>query len=170
VNRAKKVERVEKLSEVFNTSSAIVVAHNKGLNVLAFHDLRKRMKKSDGQCMVVKNRLTSFAIQSSEYGNSLSDIFRGPTVILYSKGDPSPMIKALVDFCKGNEMLQIMGAAMTKDKLSMADVKTLAELPSLKELRAEVLGLLISPMTAFARVLAASPQKIVGVLSAYAEK
>ena len=80
----------------------------------------------------------------------LSDMLTGPTALATST-DPVAAAKAAVDFAKTNDKLEIVGGAMGDTLLDVDGVKALAELPSLDELRAKIVGLVQAPATKIAR-------------------
>jgi len=90
-------------------------------------------------------------------------------VLAYS-GDPVAAPKVAVDFAKANEKFVILGGAMGKAALNPDGVKALASLPSLDELRAKIVGLIVAPATKMAQVVNAPASKLARVIQAYAEK
>jgi large subunit ribosomal protein L10 len=78
--------------------------------------------------------------------------------------------KVANDFAKANEKFVILGGSMGKTSLNADDVKNLAGLPSLDELRAKLVGLIQAPATKIARVVSAPAGKLARVLQAYADK
>jgi large subunit ribosomal protein L10 len=94
---------------------------------------------------------------------------KGPTVLAFSK-DPIAAAKAAVAYAKGNEKLVILGGAMGKTILDANGVKALAELPSLDELRATIIGLLNAPATKIARTVKEPGAKLARVIQAKASK
>ena len=78
--------------------------------------------------------------------------------------------KAAIDFAKTNDKFEIVGGAMGSQILDAEGVKALASLPSLDELRAKLVGLLVAPATKIATITQAPAAQIARVLSAYAEK
>jgi large subunit ribosomal protein L10 len=89
--------------------------------------------------------------------------------LAFSK-DPVTAPKVLVAYAKENEKLVILGGAAVGSVLDKDGVKTLAELPSLDELRGKIAGLLQAPATKIAVVLQAPAGQLARVLSAYANK
>jgi large subunit ribosomal protein L10 len=90
-------------------------------------------------------------------------------VIAYS-GDPIAAPKVTSDFAKANEKFVILGGAMGKTALNPDGVKALASLPSLDELRAKLIGLIVAPATKIAQVVNAPAAKLARVVQAYASK
>jgi large subunit ribosomal protein L10 len=78
--------------------------------------------------------------------------------------------KVAVDFAKANEAFVILGGSMGKTALDPNGVKALASLPSLDELRAKIIGLLVAPATKIAQLTNAPAAKVARVIQAYASK
>jgi large subunit ribosomal protein L10 len=101
--------------------------------------------------------------------SSLTELFTGPTAIAYS-ADPVAAPRAAVGFAKQNENLVIIGGALQGNLLSAAEVRALAELPSLDELRGKLVGLLATPAARLVGVLQAPGGQLARVLAAHAEQ
>ena len=168
MDRAAKRELVSTLNGVFSTTSVVVVAHYKGLTVADMQKLRAQMKQAGAAVKVAKNRLAKIALEGTDVA-SISGLMKGPTLIAYSS-DPVAAPKVAVDFAKVNEKLVILGGAMGATALNPDGVKALASLPSLDELRAKLLGLLVAPATKIAQLANAPAAKVASVIQAYASK
>lgn len=168
MDRVQKAESVKELNGLFAEAGAVVVAHYSGLSVADMNDLRRRMRAAGASFKVAKNRLAKRALEGTPVAG-ITDLFTGPTGIAYS-ADPVSAPKVAVAFAKENENLVILGGAALGSVLDLAGVKTLAELPSLDELRGKIVGLLQAPATKVAGVLQAPAGQMARVLSAYAQK
>ncbi len=93
----------------------------------------------------------------------------GP-VGLASSIDPVAAAKVVVEFAKTNDKFEIVGGAMGANALDVEGVKALATLPSLDELRAKIVGLLVAPATKLATITQAPAGQLARVLKAYSEK
>ena len=168
MERAAKKELVTALNGVFKTSNVVVVAHYAGLTVAQMQTLRKQMKQAGASVKVAKNRLAKIALDGTDIA-TIAPLLKGPTVIAYS-GDPVAAPKVAIDFAKVNEKFVILGGAMGKAALNPDGIKALASLPSLDELRAKIVGLIMAPATKVAQVLNAPGSKLARVVQAYADK
>lgn len=168
MDRAEKKELVTALHEVFSNSSVVVVAHYSGLSVAQMTDLRSRMKAAGATVKVAKNRLAKLALEGTDYAH-MADMMKGPTVIAYSD-DPVSAPKVAVDFAKTHQNLVILGGGMGQTALDPDGVQSLATMPSLDELRAKIVGMINTPATRVAQVLAAPGGQVARVLKAYADK
>lgn len=168
MDRAEKREFVTALNSVFSNTGSVVVAHYSGLTVSQMNELRSKMRQAGGTVKVAKNRLAKIALQGTP-SESITDLFEGQTLIAYSE-DPVTAPKVAADFAKGNEQLVILGGAMGITRLDANGVKALAELPSLDELRAKIVGMISTPATRIAQVVKAPAGNVARVIGAYARK
>src|SRR5277367_6536857 len=141
VERAAKKDAVETLNGLFKTTSVAVVAHYSGLTVAQMQKLRMQMKQAGASVKVSKNRLAKIALEGTDVA-SIGSLLKGPTLIAYSD-DPVAAPKVAVAFAKDNEKFVLLGGAMGKTALDPDGVKALATMPSLDELRARLVGLLM---------------------------
>ena len=168
MDRAGKKELVATLNSLFKDANVVVVAHYSGLTVVQMQTLRRQMKQAGAAVRVAKNRLAKIALDGTDVA-TIAPLLKGPTVIAYS-GDPVAAPKVAVDFAKTNGRFVILGGAMGKTSLNVDGVKALASLPSLDELRAQIVGLIQAPATKIAQVVTAPASKLARVVQAYADK
>ena len=168
MDKGEKAVLVEGLKRAFANTSVVVVTHYSGLTVKEISDLRKRIRAAGGSYKVAKNRLAKIALAGTVY-EPLSKLLTGPTGIATSS-DPVAAAKAAVAFAKDNEKLVILGGAMGSTLLDVAGVKALAALPSLDELRGQMVGLIQAPASKLARLMAAPGGQLARVIQAYASK
>ncbi|MBR1648920.1 MAG: 50S ribosomal protein L10 [Alphaproteobacteria bacterium] len=157
MNRDEKAQLLEELKQLFNDSEAVVVSHYKGLTVAEVSELRDSIRKAGAGFRVTKNRITRLALKDTKF-SELADLFKGPTAVAFAN-DPISACKACVEFAKGNEKLVILGGAMGTGILSIDEIKKLASIPSMDELRAKIIGLLQAPGAQLARVTKAYSEK-----------
>lgn len=168
MKREQKTELLSVLNEEFNSSSLVVVTHYLGLTVAEMSELRGKIRETGAKFRVTKNRITRLALAGTKY-EKLTDLMTGPTAISYSQ-DPIAAAKAVVEFSKKNDKLKICGAVMDGNVLSAEQVKALASLPSLDELRGKIVGLLQAPAQRIASITAAPAGQVARVIGAYADQ
>lgn len=157
MNREEKAELLSELNKLFSDSEIVVVSHYKGLTVKEVSELRNNVRKVGAGFRVTKNRITRLALKDTKF-ESLADLFKGPTAIAFAN-DPISACKACVEFAKTNEKLIVVGGAMGTGVLSVDEIKKLASIPSMDELRAKIIGLLQAPAAQLARVTKAYSEK-----------
>jgi len=168
MDRAEKREFVAELNQVFESTGSVVVAHYTGLTVAQMTDLRSRMRDVGGTVKVAKNRLAKIALQGTK-SEGIQSLFEGQTVIAYAD-DPVAAPKVASEFSKINDKLVILGGSLGETVLDAEDVKALASLPSLDELRARLVGMISTPATRIAQVVNAPAGQLARVFGAYARK
>ena len=168
MDRAAKKNAVDELNGLFKATGVAVVAHYSGLTVVQMQKLRSQMKLAGASVKVSKNRLAKIALEGTDVVG-IGSLLKGPTIIATSD-DPVAAPKVAVDFAKANEKFVILGGSMGQTVLNVDSVKALASLPSLDELRAKIVGLLVAPATKIAQLSTAPAAKLARVVQAYASK
>ena len=166
MDRAGKEELVSHYNGIFENAGVIVVTHYSGLSVPDLDELRHQMADVGGTVKVTKNRLVKLALAGTP-NESVSEFFSGPTVIAFSE-DPVAAPKVAANFAKENDNLKIVGGIMDGTVLDAEGVKNLASLPSLDELRGQLVGLINAPATKIAGVLQAPAGQLARVMGAKA--
>ena len=168
MDRAQKAEAVAELKQTFNETAVVVITRNLGMTVAQSTDLRIRMRDAGARFKVAKNTLTLIAVEGTTYA-PISEMLTGPTALATS-ADPVAAAKVAVDFAKTNDRFEIVGGAMGDTLLDVNGVRALAELPSLDQLRATIVGLIQAPATKIARVVSEPGAQLARVFAAFAAK
>jgi large subunit ribosomal protein L10 len=167
VERGLKQKLVETLQQDLADTACVVVTHQSGMTVAEATQLRRQMRAAGARFRVTKNRLAKRALDGTPFA-ALSPLFSGPTAIAFSH-DPVAAAKVAVEYANRNDKLTIIGGGLAGQVMDAAGVKELAGLPSLDELRARLVGLLVAPATRIAAVLQAPAGQLARVLAAHAE-
>ena len=168
MDRAQKPQVVSDLNAVFGEVGVVVVTRNLGLTVAQSTDLRTKMREAGATYKVTKNSLAKIASKGTAY-EQIGDMLTGP-IALASSVDPVAAAKVAIDFAKTTDKLEIVGGAMGATALDANGVKALATMPSLDELRAKIVGLLVAPATKLATVTQAPAAQLARVFGAYGAK
>ena len=168
MDRTEKREFVAGLNAALADTSMVVVTRNQGLTVAEATELRRRMRAAGATFKVAKNRLALLALDGTRF-DGIKPMLTGPTALAWST-DPVAVAKAAVEFARTNEKLVLVGGALGPQTLNADGVKALAELPSLNELRARIVGMISTPATRIAVVLQGSAGQLARVFGAFARK
>jgi len=168
VNRDDKQQFVSEMRKVFENTQGVIVTRYKGLTVAEITDLRTRMRGAGATFKVTHNRLTRRALEGTRFVG-LADHFTGPTAIACSD-DPASAAKVASIFAKSNDNLVLVAGALGEHVLDEQGVKALAALPSLDELRANLVGLIQTPARRIATLASKPAGQIAQLLKAYADK
>ena len=145
------------LHEVFSNAESVVITEYLGLTVAEADELRNKVRDAGASLRVTKNRIARLAVKDTKF-EGLADLFKGPVAMAYAN-DPIAACKARVEFAKNNEKLVIVGGALSDKALTLDEIKELAAIPSMDELRAKLVGLLQAPAAKLARVTKAYSEK-----------
>jgi len=165
MDRSQKADLVAELKNVFSETSVVVVTRNLGLSVAQSTELRLRMRDAGAQFKVAKNRLALIALDGTRY-SPIGDLLKGPTALATST-DPVAAAKVAVDFARTTDKFEIVGGAMGDTVLDVNGIKALAELPSLDELRATLVGLIQAPASKIARTVNEPGAQLARIFQAY---
>ncbi|RED17891.1 50S ribosomal protein L10 [Pontivivens insulae] len=168
MDRAQKEAVVAELNQVFTDSGVVVVSHYTGLSVAEMTAFRTAVREAGGAVRVAKNRLAKIALEGTP-AQPVGDLLTGMTVFAYSE-DPVAAAKAVEEFAKSNDKLQVIGGAMGGELLDPAGVKAVAAMPSREELIASVVACLGAPASNIAGAIGAPASNIASILSTLEER
>jgi large subunit ribosomal protein L10 len=169
ITKERKEELVEQYVELLANSRAVFLSDYTGLDMKRLTALRAEVRKVEGAFHVTKNTLLFLALEQS--GKPVpTDLLSGQLATSFALKEAPALAKALVDFAKSDERFIIRAAILGNDILTGAQVEALASLPSLDELRAQIIGLLNAPAQNLAGIVAGGVRQLVNVLDAYARK
>jgi large subunit ribosomal protein L10 len=166
--KQEKVEAVQQLLDRVNASKATVVTGFSGLTVEEVTDLRAKLFHAKVEYHVVKNNLARLALNKANI-TVLDDLLVGPTAIALAMEDAVAPARVLSKFAKDHEKLSLRGGWMDGRKITVQDIKALANLPSREVLLAKMLGSMKSPVSGIVQVLAGPVRKLVYALNAVAQ-
>jgi large subunit ribosomal protein L10 len=158
-----KVESVGSLKEQLGGVPSAVLTEYRGLTVRQISDLRKQLKGVSAEYKVIKNRLARLAVKGSPL-EALGEHLKGPTAMAYTRSDPVAVAKALQAFVRANPALAIKVAVVEGRVLQADEIRSLAELPTKEQLRAQLVGVLQGPLTQLVGLLTALHRELVHVL------
>lgn len=167
--KVEKEAMLAKLDYVLSEAKGAVLVDYQGLTVKATEDLRSKLTAEKSNLVVAKNRLLQRVLDKHEI-TAPDDVLTHPLAVLFSPTDEVAPAKAATAFAKENEAFEILGGVMDGKFMTIAQIKVLAALPSLPEMRGMLVGTLAAPMTQLAGVLKNSASGIVNVLAAYQRK
>lgn len=164
MDRMQKEALVADMRSKLESSSLVVVARQSGLTVDEVTGLRRNMRAADAEFKVLKNTLAQIAVNGTKL-EGLKEMLVGPTALAYSV-DPVAAAKALVEFANKNNKIEVVGACLDGKVLQKAEVKALATLPSLDELRGKLLAIINTPATKLATLLQEPASRVARVIAA----
>ena len=167
--RPEKANIVSDLSEELKESSFVLVADYQHMKVDDFSELRKRLAGAGAEIHVVKNSFLKRAMADSGFPAGDGKL-TGQTAIVTGKRDVAPVAKAFKTFVIEFKKAMLKLGFIDRAVVSTADLEALADLPPENVLRAQLLGLLLSPATKLVRVLNEPGSSLARLLNAKASK
>lgn len=163
--RPEKKYLVDEVSTHLEKSDYVYLANYDRITVDETAELRASLAEHDAEFHVVKNTILGVAAGEKALPD-LSEHLTGPTAIIVGGNNPSGVAKALGEFFKKKEKIDLKVGILNDKTLTRDQIEALAKLPGIESLRAQLLGLLSQPGTGLVRVLNAVPQNVVNVLQA----
>jgi large subunit ribosomal protein L10 len=157
LNRSEKQAVIDEVKGLAAKAQTLVLAEYRGITVAHMTKLRSSARKEGVSLSVLKNTLARRAVAGTNFEGA-SDMMTGPLIYGFSE-DAVAAAKVMADFAKTNDKLVIRGGAYGTKILDVNGVKQLSSIPSKEVLLAQLLGLMQSPISRTARVLAAVAEK-----------
>ena len=158
MNKEQKKNYIAEMITQFENSEAVLVTHYQGLTMTQLDELREKMREHGIKFKITKNRITKLALEKTKC-KDLSSLFAGATAVAFSD-DAIMSARILSKFSKTNENLKLLGGVMGSDVLDQAGVQNVANLPTLDEARANIVGILAAPASKFISILLARSEKM----------
>jgi large subunit ribosomal protein L10 len=154
VARPEKVQAVEGISNLFESSEAALLAEYRGLTVGEMAEVRASLRDASAELKVLKNTLTRIAVRRVGL-DDLVELLQGPTAVAFCTGDAVAAAKALDDASRRFPVLTLKGGVLRGKVLDAARARELALLEPRKVQLAKVATLVNAPAQRTANVLAA---------------
>ena len=148
-----KKQLVKEVNAVAGDSVTAVAAEYRGLSVAEMTELRKEARNAGVYMRVVKNTLARRAVEGTDF-ECMQETLKGPILLAFAKDDPGAAARVIKDFAKGHDALQAVSLSAGGQLLPATDLNKLADLPTLDQARAMLLGVMIAPMSKLVRTLA----------------
>jgi large subunit ribosomal protein L10 len=157
LNRSEKEAVIKEVTGLAAKAQTLVMAEYRGVTVAAMTKLRADARGKGVALSVLKNTLARRAVAGSSF-EVAADQMTGPLIYGFSE-DAVAAAKVVADFARTNDKLVIRGGVYSGRALNADAVKQLANIPSKEVLLSQLCGLLKSPISRTAGVLAALAAK-----------
>ncbi len=170
MNRTEKASFVADLRERINRAPVVYLTDFTGLDVKSITKLRRSLRASGAEYVVVKNRLARLAFSEMELPNIFEGI-EGPTGMVLGYEDVVAPAKALTEFAKEHDKKPAFKVGILDHKVLQPDqIVRLAKLPPREQLLAELAGAMSAPTAMLAMAMEAKLQEMAGLVDALREK
>ena len=157
LNRSEKLAVIDEVTALAAKAQTLVMAEYRGITVADMTKLRVDARSKGVTLSVLKNTLARRAVAGSSF-EVAADQMTGPLIYGFSE-DAVAAAKVVSEFAKTNDKLVIRAGVYGGKTLDVNGVKQLANIPTKEVLLAQLLGLMQSPISRTARVLAAVVEK-----------
>jgi large subunit ribosomal protein L10 len=169
ISKQRKDELVSQYVKWVNQSQALVVTEYLGMSMKQVDDLRTKVRDAGGEFHIIKNTLGEVAFKQA--GLKLPPkLLEGSSAVVVAFKDAPGMAKVVKDYARTSEFFKVKGGYLEKSPMSAAEVVSLADLPPLPVLRAQLLGTIMAPASKLVRTLAEPARQLAAVIKAYADK
>ncbi len=160
---------VAEVSAVAGEATSAVAAEYRGLTVAEMTELRAEARNAGVYLRVVKNTLACRAIEGTDF-ECMQDTLKGPLLLAFATDDPGAAARVIKGFAKEHDALQAVSLSAGGQLLPASDLSKLADLPTLDQARAMLLGVMTAPMGQLARTLAEPAAMLARTMSARGEQ
>jgi large subunit ribosomal protein L10 len=151
-SKGKKKEELENLKKDLADAKNLFVAQFQGMTVAQDTELRQKIRDSKSKYRVVKNTLARKAAEGTP-AEGVTKSFDGSTAIAYNANDPVSLAKALTAYAKAHPLFVFKAGMVEGRVINLADIASIALMPSKQELIAKLLFLVQSPAQRLAVVI-----------------
>jgi len=169
MNRNDKAQAISELGGSIGQATNAFLIDFKGITVPQVTELRKQVRESGSEYIVVKNTLALIAVKDSPL-KTLGEKFSGMTAVAYNMTDAVALAKALTKSAKDVPTVQFKGAMLNGQIVPATEIQNIANLPTRPELVSKLLFLMQSPIRGLATVLNANIRNIAVVLDQIAKQ
>src|SRR5262245_54561061 len=168
-SKGKKKEELDDLKKELSEAKNLFVAQFKGITVAQDTDLRQKIRGTNSKYRVVKNTLARKAAEGTPT-EGVAKSFDGSTAIAYNSSDPVSLAKALTAYAKANPVFVFKAGLVEGRVINLADIASIAAMPSKEELIAKLLFLLNSPAQRLATAMNGVARNLAVVLKQAVEQ
>ena len=163
------IESLSSIKEDIAGVTAMWVVNYRGLTVKELQNLRREVREAGATLKVCKNTLVRIALADAGLP-TLDDILQGPSAFVFAGADVAAAAKAVKNFAKTNQKLEIKGGLMEGQAVTAAEVEAIASLPSREELIAQIAGAISGVARGLAVCVDAVPAGLARAVKAVAEQ
>jgi large subunit ribosomal protein L10 len=162
--RSEKQADLDTLKTELAKVSTLILTTFQGITVDNDTKLRRAVQAAGGRYKVVKNTLAERASAGTAAEGVLKDL-KGTNSIAFTYNDPVALAKALTKIAKDVPAFQFKAGVVEGRVISIAEIQSLANLPSKEELISKVMFLLNAPAQRLAVTLNALPRNLAVTVS-----
>ncbi|MFN0065155.1 MAG: 50S ribosomal protein L10 [Chlamydiales bacterium] len=144
--RKEKQFLLDEIKEKIDDSQGFIITSYKGLTAGKAREFRDVITENGGEFEVVKKRVL---VKAAGINSIQFDVkqFQGHVGVIFVNGDTTQVAKSAVKYGEDNGgILEVLGGHLDGSLITGEDIVAIAKLPSIEELRAQIVGLLQAPL------------------------
>jgi large subunit ribosomal protein L10 len=173
--RPEKVAVVSDVQARLDGAQAVILTEYRGMTVAQLTNLRRQLRAQGGEYKVFKNTLVRFAARNLDI--DLDDLLTGPTALAFvstkpdgSEGDIAGVAKVIRGYSREVPALVVKGGVLGRSVIDADGARQLADMPSRRDVLAQLAGLFEAPLSQVAGLLAAPARDIAYAIQALVDK
>ena len=143
---AEKQALLDEVKEKIDLKDGFILASYDKINANAIAEIRKSLVEAGGDMFIVKKRIFAKAALEMNVTYSLEEL-EGHILLAMAKGNFPDVAKEIFKAKKETKALKVLGGYFEDNKCIASEVEQISKLPSLDEMRAQIIGLLEAPMS-----------------------
>lgn len=159
---------VEQYERWLKESRAVFVLSYQKMPMQMIDQIRAEARESEGEVHVVKNTLMNLALQNA--GMEDEGLFDGTSIVGFAFKDAPSMAKLLNKAAKDGDSFAFKGGYLDSKPIVIDEIITLAELPPMPQMRAQLLAMIAAPASQLVRTISEPARGLAAVLKVYSEK
>jgi large subunit ribosomal protein L10 len=166
--KQEKTEILAQYEKWVSESQAIFIIEYSKMSMKDIDAFRAKAREAGGQVHVCKNTLLGIVLDKA--GINYGKMLEKTSLVAFVSSEAPAVAKVFSDATKNSEVFKLKGGVLDGRAISPAQVKSLADMPPLPVLRAQLLGVLQAPASKLVRTLAEPARQMAAVVKAYSEK
>lgn len=161
---------LDEITDKIQSSKGFIVAKYQEFNPARAREFRDNLAQIGGEFEVVRKRVFVKAAESLGLKFEVEKL-NGHIGVIFSYEDTTALAKGAVKYGEDNsDCITVLGGQVDGEVCSSEDIIALAKLPSLNELRAQLIGLLEAPMSQTVAVVQAALTSVLYCLEEKSKK
>ena len=156
---------VRDVHEAADGALTVAAADYRGMTVAEMTAMRATARERGVWLRVVRNTLARQAIAGTKH-EPLSEVLAGPTMLALSNENLGAAARLLKDCAQQYDALEVKGLSVGNGFLAASELTRVAQLPTLDEARAQLMGVMLAPVGKLARALGDVPGRLARVVAA----
>ena len=170
LSREKKEQLLKEYGERLGRAQVLSWARHCGLSVAEISDLRKQLRDSNAEAVVIRNTLMRITLEQAGWALD-AEMMGGPALVTFIYDDIAPAARTLVNFARNREeQFQVTGGIIDGTLANVSQIRQLTTLPSRDVLLAQVVGGIQAPISGLVGTLAAVMRGVLNVLNARSDQ